>query len=54
MAVLTDNVDPTTYWRKLKQLLKAGGEWNRDELSRVENLSAKQYGYGEEDCIVLH
>ena len=25
VAVLTDSVDPTTYWRKLKQRLKAEG-----------------------------
>ena len=37
VEVLTDSKDPTAYWRKLKQRLKADGNETVTNLSRFEN-----------------
>ena len=42
VSVLTDSVDATAYWRKLKQRLKEEGKKNRDKFSRFENESRRR------------
>ena len=51
VGVLTDSVDPTAYWRKLKQRLKAEGNETVTN-STVDELNAHVWGEEFHACVI--